>query len=130
MLQLQQSYIMSDKVKQIIFFTYYLFVIFFSTNNFSIQELQVIYDFLNDKDKMMHFIQYFILIILALFSFRVEPNLKNFMFLCLFAAISSATFELIQNYLSARDSSWMDCVYDIFGAISGFLVFKWLRKVC
>ena len=121
---------MNNLIKKIIFGLYYLAIIFLSINDFNCQELKSLYDFFNDKDKIMHFFQYFILALLALFSFQININLKNFILLCLFIIISSGMSEFIQMFLSSRDSSYIDCLYDISGGVFGFIVFVGIKKIC
>ena len=121
---------MNDLGKKIIFSTYYLIIIFISINNFNNKEFQSLYDFFNDKDKVMHFIQYFILVILAFFTFKIKVNIKNFLLTCFFIMLSSGLAEFIQSYLSARDSSFIDWFYDVLGGVFGFFTFLGISKSC
>ena len=121
---------MVDLIKKIILGFYYLIIILLSLNNFDYPGLQSLYDFFDDKDKFMHFIQYFVLIVLALFTLSIKVNFKNFILICLFLMISSGLAEFIQLYLSSRDSSYMDWFYDIIGGVSGFFIFASIDRLC
>ena len=121
---------MSDVVKKYFFLTYYLTIIFLSINNFNIKELREFYFFFDDKDKIMHFSQYFILVILALFTFRIDINIKNFLVFCLLIMISSGMAEFAQLYLPTRDSSYIDWSYDILGGACGFFFFAGINRLC
>ena len=121
---------MSSLKIKIIFIIYYLLIVFLSVNNFNIDELKKLYIFFDDKDKFMHFAQYFLLVILGLFSFKIAINSKNFVFILIFIMISSGLSESAQIYLSARDASYIDWLYDIGGGISGFIVFSGMNKLC
>ena len=107
-----------------------MLIIFLSVSNFNNTELKSLYVFLNDKDKFMHFIQYFLLVILALFSFEITLSIKNFILVCIFIMISSGLSESIQIYLSLRDSSCLDWFYDVIGGIFGFITFLGINKIC
>ena len=115
---------------KIIFLVYYLIIIFFSVNNFNIEELRSLYNFFDDKDKFMHFIQYFILVMLGLASFKVSINFRTFILIISFIMISSASAEVVQLYLSSRDSSYIDWGYDVLGGVCGFLIFSGLNTIC
>jgi len=121
---------MNIPMQKIIFLVYYSILIFLSFNNFNIESLRPVYDFFDDKDKIMHFMQYFILIILGLSAFRVAINFKSFILVFIFIIISSGTSEFIQLYLSSRDSSYLDSLYDVLGGICGFLTFLGFNIIC
>ena len=121
---------MSSMKIKIIFIIYYSLVIFLSINNFNIDELKRLYIFFDDKDKFMHFSQYFLLVMLGLFSFKITINSKSFLFILIFTMTSSGLSEFAQIYLSARDASYIDWFYDVGGGISGFIVFTGLNKLC
>ena len=121
---------MSVPGQKTIFLIYYFCIIFLSINNFNIEELRSLYNFFNDKDKFMHFAQYFILVILGLSSFNTELNFKNFILILLFIMTTSAMAEFIQMHLSSRDSSYFDWLYDVFGGACGFLIFLGFNKIC
>jgi len=121
---------MSSMKIKIIFIIYYSLVIFLSINNFNIDELKRLYIFFDDKDKFMHFSQYFLLVMLGLFSFKITINSKSFLFILIFTMTSSGLSEFAQIYLSARDASYIDWFYDIGGGISGFIVFSGVNKLC
>jgi len=121
---------MNDLGKKIIFSTYYLIIIIISINNFNNKEFQPLYDFFNDKDKVMHFIQYFILVILAFFTFKLEVNIKSFLLICFFIMLSSGLAEFAQSYLSARDSSFTDWIYDVLGGVFGFFTSSGISRLC
>ena len=121
---------MSSMKIKIIFIIYYSLVIFLSINNFNIDELKRLYIFFDDKDKFMHFSQYFLLVMLGLFSFKITINSKSFLFILIFTMTSSGLSEFAQIYLSARDASYIDWFYDIGGGISGFIVFSGINKLC
>ncbi len=121
---------MSDLTKKIIFITYYFLLIAISINNFNNKDFQVIYEFFNDKDKAMHFIQYFILVLLAFFTFKIKVSIKSFGLLCLFIVLSSGLSEFIQLYLPGRNSSYTDFFYDISGGIFAFIVFSGVNRLC
>ena len=93
-------------------------------------ELKKLYIFFDDKDKFLHFAQYFFLIVLGLFSFKITIDVKNFIFILIFIMISSGFSELAQMHLSARDASYIDWIFDIGGGISGFIVFSGINKLC
>ena len=121
---------MNDLDKKIIFLIYYLIIVLISVNNFDNKQFQPLYNFFDDKDKVMHFIQYFILVILAFFSFKIEANVKFFLLTCFFIMLSSGLAEFVQLYLSARDSSCIDWFYDILGGVFGFFTFLGASKLC
>ena len=121
---------MNILMQKIIFLIYYSILIFLSFNNLNTESLQSLYDFFDDKDKFMHFIQYFILVMLGLSAFRIAVNLKSFVLILVFIVISSGTSEFFQLYLSSRDSSYIDLAYDMLGGICGFLIFMGLNIIC
>ena len=121
---------MGDLTKKIIFISYYFLLIAISVNNFNNKDFQIVYDFFNDKDKAMHFIQYFILVSLAFFTFKIRASVKSFGFLCLFIMLSSGLSEFTQLYLPGRNSSYTDFFYDISGGIFAFIVFSGVNQLC
>ena len=121
---------MGGLTKKIIFIIYYFLLIAISVNNFNNKDLQFVYDFFNSKDKVMHFIQYFILVLLAFFTFKIKASIKSFGFLCLFIMFSSGLSEFIQLYLPGRNSSYTDFFYDISGVIFAFIAFSGVNQLC
>ena len=121
---------MNESVKKIIFLIYYLVIIFLSTSDFNVRELRPLYSFFEDKDKFMHFFQYFILVALAVFTFKVTFTLRNFVLMCLFIMFSSGISEFIQLYLSTRNSSYIDWSYDVLGGVCSFFIFTGIRHIC
>ena len=121
---------MLNNMKMYIFIVYYLIIIFLSINNLDVEKLQSMYNYFDEKDKFMHFLQYFFLVILALFCFEIDMNIKNFILVCIFTMLSSAMSEFIQIYLSSRDSSCFDWFFDVTGGIFGFIVFLGINRIC
>ncbi|MEM4638008.1 MAG: VanZ family protein [Candidatus Woesearchaeota archaeon] len=81
---------------------------------------------INNNDKLIHFIEFFILTILVLKTFQAY-NIKRFyfygiIFLVFFVFLS----ESIQAFLPYRSFSFYDIVADLLGIIIGFGVFKWI----
>lgn len=121
---------MLNNIKIYIFIVYYLIIIFLSINNLNIDKLQSFYNFFDDKDKLMHFLQYFFLVILALFCFEIDMNIKNFILICILTMMSSGISEFAQMYLSSRDSSYFDWFYDVGGGVFGFVIFLGVSRIC
>ena len=121
---------MSNFSKKSVFLCYYLIIVLLSVNNFNFKELQFLYDFFDDKDKFLHFVQYFIFVILALYTFKIKHDSTSFVALCLFIMISSGIAEFIQISLPSRNSSYIDSFYDVLGGACGFMFFSGVSKVC
>lgn len=81
---------------------------------------------INNNDKLIHFIEFFILTILVLKTFQAY-NVKRFyfyglIFLVFFVFLS----ESIQAFLPYRSFSYYDIAADLLGIIIGVGVFKWI----
>ena len=116
-------------MKIIIFLIYYFIIISVSVSDFNSPELKNIYSFFDDKDKIMHFIQYFILVVLGLYTFKINVKFKNFIIILILLMFSSGIAEFIQLYLPTRDSSYTDWYYDILGGSSAFFTFAIINKL-
>ena len=112
--------------KKIIFWVYYFIIFLLSVNGRYSDKFKTLYEY----DKTIHFIQYFILVLLGIIFFKIKASLKNFLIIILFIIISSAIAELIQLYIPERDSNLVDFFYNIAGGISAMLVFIGVKLCC
>ena len=117
-------------MKKTIFVIYYLIMVLISISEYNYPAFKPLYNFFDDKDKFMHFIQYFILVILGLSTFKISIKFKNFIIIIILLMFSSGIAEFIQLYLPTRDSSYIDWYYDIFGGTAAFFIFAVINKLC
>tara|TARA_Y100001968_G_C18912166_1_gene505762 strand:- start:122 stop:496 length:375 start_codon:yes stop_codon:yes gene_type:complete len=112
-------------IKKLGVFLYCSLMVFLTLNNYNCPDD---YRAICNNDKLIHFIQYFILVLLIVMAFKIEINVLNSIFLFIGIAALSFSLEFIQSYIPARDSTYLDSFYDILGALSGFLLLIWMRK--
>ena len=114
-----------ESIKKLGVFTYCLSMVFIALSNC---DCPANYRALCGNDKLIHFTQYFVLILLVVLVFKININIWNG--ILLFTLISGISFavEFIQFYIPGRDSTYLDSFYDILGALSGFLIAFWIRR--
>lgn len=83
-------------------------------------------DVVNNNDKLIHFVEFFVLVIISLKVFQMF-NVKHYyifgVLLCLVFVVLS---ESLQSLIPSRSFSYYDILADVLGIISGMVVFKWI----
>ena len=83
-------------------------------------------DSLEKNDKLVHFTEFFILSILALWTFKLF-KFKNYYILgIVLSVIFVILSESLQSLIPTRDFSYYDMLADAAGIIVGTGVFKWI----
>ncbi|MGV8162107.1 MAG: VanZ family protein [Candidatus Nanoarchaeia archaeon] len=80
----------------------------------------------NNNDKLIHFLEFFILAILLLKTLQAY-NLKNIYALSIIIGVVFMVLsEVMQSFIPNRTFSYYDFIADIAGFTCGALIFKWM----
>lgn len=81
---------------------------------------------LNNNDKFIHFIEFFILTILSLKTFQLFKFKHYYLLSIILISIFTVISESIQYFIPYRSFSYYDMIADVVGIIFGLGVFKWI----
>ncbi|HIH32092.1 TPA: hypothetical protein HA235_05280 [Candidatus Woesearchaeota archaeon] len=82
-------------------------------------------DAVNDNDKLIHFAEFFVLVIISLKVFQMFNVKHYYVFGIVFCLIFVVLSEYLQSMIPSRSFSYYDMLADTFGIIVGIGVFKW-----
>ncbi|MGB0165475.1 MAG: VanZ family protein [Luteibaculum sp.] len=82
-------------------------------------------------DKLIHFLEYFILCLLVMVGFKKHYFYGGFNYHPNISAIVACVFfgciiELLQNFVTTRSFEWKDILANNAGILAGVIVFRWI----
>ncbi len=82
------------------------------------------------SDKIVHFLMYFALTIVAVYDFKKSRNVLNIFVQCaIFPFLLGGTMEVLQHFFTVhRSGDWLDLLANTVGIATAYLLMKFIKR--